>query len=280
MERVINRPAHAKINPFLRVLRRRDDDYHDIESLVLPVSLADDVAVRQSPELRLTVRGELADAVPLGEDNLVMRAARALSGAAGVEEGADIELTKRVPVAAGLGGGSADAAATMLALDELWGCGFKGEELLSFAAAVGSDVPALLHGGPVIVRGRGEIVEPVDVKPSWWVLVPMSFGVLVGDAYEWWADSGMGSGFDFLPVLAASEGRLDRVAGALFNVLEAGVAARHIEILAVKRELRELGALATIMCGSGPTVAGLVPDEREAQRIADAMPGSVAVSAP
>src|SRR5207302_982495 len=150
---------------------RRADGYHEIESLIVPVSLADDLTVRLDPELRLSVRGELADAVPLDEDNLVVRAARALAAVGEVDAGADIELEKRIPVAAGLGGGSADAAAALLALDELWGCGLDGEALLALGATVGSDVPALLHGGAVIVRGRGEIVEPVSVGPAWWVLV-------------------------------------------------------------------------------------------------------------
>src|SRR5437016_10219566 len=169
MERVIRRPAHAKLNVFLRVLGRRADGYHEIESLIVPVSLADDVTVRLDPELRLSVRGELADSVPLDEDNLVVRAARVLAATGGVDAGADIELEKRIPVAAGLGGGSADAAAALLALNELWGCGLEAGELLACGAKVGSDVPALLAGRPVLARGRGEGVEPAEAAPGWWV---------------------------------------------------------------------------------------------------------------
>ena len=280
MERVIRRPAHAKLNVFLRVLGRRADGYHEIESLIVPVSLADDVTVRLDPELRLSVRGELADAVPLDEDNLVVRAARALAAAGGVDAGADIELEKRIPVAAGLGGGSADAAAALLALDELWGCGLDGEALLALGATVGSDVPALLHGGPVIVRGRGEIVEPASVGPAWWVLVPMPFGVPVGDSFAWWEASSGEPGPDFLPILERASGRLERMGDALFNVLEAGVAARHGEVRDAMGQLREFGALGAVMCGSGPTVAGLAATEDDAHRIARAIPGSIPVSTP
>src|SRR5439155_9100949 len=109
MERVVRREAHAKINVYLKVLGRRADGYHDIESLILPVSLADDLTVRAAPSLRLSVRGPLADAAPSDETNLVVRAARALARRCGTDAGADIELEKRIPVAAGLGGGSADA---------------------------------------------------------------------------------------------------------------------------------------------------------------------------
>src|SRR5205085_11143289 len=136
VERVIRRDAHAKINVYLRVLGRREDGYHDIESLVLPVSLADEVRVRAGLELRLTVSGELAGLVPLDESNLVVRAARALAAAAGVDAGADIELEKRIPVAAGLGGGSGDAAAALLALSELWGAEL-GTRILEVAGEVG-----------------------------------------------------------------------------------------------------------------------------------------------
>src|SRR5439155_972038 len=129
VERVIRREAHAKINISLRVLGRRDDGYHDIESLIVPVSLADELTVRADPELRLSVHGEYADAVPLDDDNLVVRAARTLSAATGLDAAADIELVKRIPVSAGLGGGSADAAAALLALNELWGCGLDGDAL-------------------------------------------------------------------------------------------------------------------------------------------------------
>jgi 4-diphosphocytidyl-2-C-methyl-D-erythritol kinase len=279
MERVIRRRASAKVNVFLRVLGRRADGYHEIESLIVPVSLADDITVRLDPELRLSVRGELADAVPLDEDNLVVRAARALASAGRVEAGADIELQKRIPVAAGLGGGSADAAAALLALDELWGCGLDGGALLELGASVGSDVPALLHGGPVIVRGRGEIVEPATVGPAWWVLVPMPFQVRVGDAFAWWDESGE-PGPDFLPILKRAGGRLEEVGDAMFNVLEVGVAARHREVGDVLGRLRELGALGAVMCGSGPTVAGLAATEEDARQMARTIPGSISVSTP
>ena len=267
IERVIHRRAHAKINVVLRVLGRRPDGYHDIESLVVPISLADELTVRVATELRLTVRGELGQAVPLDEDNLVVRAARALAETCGIEDAADIELTKRIPVAAGLGGGSADAAATLLALNELWGCGLGGEELSAIGAAVGSDVPALLHETAVRVTGRGDTVEPADADPGWWVLVPQPFGVSTADAYRWWDEDGGGP----------AGPRHDREP---FNDLEQPVSRRHPEVAQASELLRAEGARAAVMCGSGPTVAGLAASAEDADRIAGAIPGAIAVNAP
>jgi 4-diphosphocytidyl-2-C-methyl-D-erythritol kinase len=257
---VIRREAHAKINAFLRVLGRRADGYHEVESLIVPISLSDELTVRSAPELRLTVRGEVA--APADRSNLVVAAAEALAAACGIEAGADIALTKRVPVAAGLGGGSADAAAALLALDELWACGLDGDTMLGIAAGVGSDVPALLRGGPVLVRGRGEIVEPASYEPSWWVLVPQPFALSTAEVYRWWDEDGA-------PHDPASP-----------NDLEAPVLRRHPEVAEAKERLLAEGARTALLCGSGPTVAGLTSDEAEARRIAGAIPGSIPVSGP
>jgi 4-diphosphocytidyl-2-C-methyl-D-erythritol kinase len=263
MERVIRRDAHAKLNVFLRVLGRRPDGYHDIESLIVPVSLADEVTVRVAPDLRLSVRGPLAEEVPLDESNLVVRAAELLAARCSIDPGADIELVKRIPVSAGLGGGSADAAAVLVALNELWSCDLSGDDLLELAAEVGSDVPALLRGGPVLVRGRGDVVEPATQDSAWWVLVPQPFGISAADAYAWWdEDGGVGSG------------------SAKGNDLEPSVARRHPEILEAKERLLAEGARDAIMAGSGPTVAGLAESEDEARRIGEAIPGSIVVSTP
>ena len=258
MERVIRRDAHAKINVYLHVLGRRPDGYHDIESLIVPVSLADDVVVRAAPELRLVIHGELD--VPTDRSNLVVVAAEMLAVACGVEPLAEIALTKRIPAAAGLGGGSADAAATLLALNELWAVGLEGDELAAVAAEVGSDVPALLRGGPVLVRGRGEIVEPASSDPAWWVLVPQPFALATADVYRWWDEDG-----------GPREGD---------NHLESVVLSRFPEAAAARDRLLAEGARRAILCGSGPTVAGLAADEADAGRVAEAVPGSIAVQAP
>jgi 4-diphosphocytidyl-2-C-methyl-D-erythritol kinase len=265
MERVIRAEAHAKINVYLRVLGRRPDGYHDIDSLIVPVSLADTLTVRLDAELRLSVKGDLTDTVPLDESNLVLRAARTLAMAAGVDLGADIELEKRIPVSAGLGGGSADAAATLHALNDLWGCDLPGEGLAEIGAEIGSDVPALVAGGPVRIRGRGELVEAATVEPGWWVLHPLPFPVSVADAYRWWDEDG---------------GPRHPATTAASNDLEEPVARRHPEITETVGRLVAAGADDVHMSGSGPTVVGKAQSEADARGIEEVLPGSIVVSAP
>jgi 4-diphosphocytidyl-2-C-methyl-D-erythritol kinase len=279
---VVVRHAHAKINVFLRVAGRRPDGYHDLESLVLPLSLADTVTARAADSLRVDVRGpeRLTDAVSAGGMNLALVAALALGDACGAG-GALVEIDKRIPVAAGLGGGSADAAATLHALNDLWGCGLDLETLVDVGSRIGSDVPALLFGGAVLMSGRGERIEAVSVAPTWWVIVPLDFPTRSPDAYRWWDEDGGRSSGDPGAVLAAAErGDVGELGRALFNDLEPPVAARHPEIEAAERALMAAGALGAVMSGSGPTVVALARGELHAQELASGFPGALAVIAP
>jgi 4-diphosphocytidyl-2-C-methyl-D-erythritol kinase len=274
-------PAHAKLNLFLRVLGRRDDRYHDVETVVLPVSLADHVSVEPAHDLTLSLEGPAAEGVPRDDGNLAWRAARALAVEAGGVEtlGARISIEKRIPMAAGLGGGSADAAVTLLLLDELWSTGLGRGGLVPLAAQVGSDVPALLLGEPAFVRGRGEIVEPVLPQPTTWVVKPFTFGVASADAYAWW-DERAATGPDPGALIAAAEAGNDELLGtALYNDLQGPVAARHPEISEAVAALTEAGAYGAVMSGSGPTVVALC-SFASAQEVADAVPGSFVVDAP
>jgi 4-diphosphocytidyl-2-C-methyl-D-erythritol kinase len=268
-------PAPAKLNLFLRVLGRRDDGYHDIETLILPLSLADGVTVETSPNDRFVsvmTFGPGAEGVPKGEDNLAVAAAAGLMEALGREDGVQISIDKRVPVAAGLGGGSADAAATLRALGLLWSS--EAFAMRRVAAAVGSDVPALLHGGPALARGRGELVEPVDVPRLDWVLLHQPFGVSAESAYRWWDEGSGRTGPALGPVIdAARAADVDALSSLLFNDLERPVAGRHPEAIEATRVLLEAGAVGAIMCGSGPTVAGLCRDGEQAAEVASATRG-------
>lgn len=276
----VSEPAPAKLNLFLRVLRRRDDGFHDIETLVQPVTLADGIrAAHADSGFHLAVAGERSRDVPLaGDQNLVIRAARALASETDETRGAVLTLVKRIPVAAGLGGGSADAAATLRALDRLWGAGLGTEELRRVAAAVGSDVPALVKGGPVLARGRGDAVEPVTAPKTWWVLLPVRFAVTAAEAYAWWDGDGSASGPDPAPLLEAlADAEPDRFGPLLFNDLEAPVASRYPAVADAARRLRDAGAVAALMCGSGPTLAGLARDGSHAEQLAAAT-GGIAVA--
>lgn len=277
---VIRREAHAKINVFLRVLGRRDDGYHELESLVLPISLADRITVAPADRLTVSVKGPegLARAVPAGGLNLALVAALAL-GDVCEGGGAAIEIDKQIPVAAGLGGGSADAAATLSALNELWGCDLDPATLTEIGARVGSDVPALLAGEPVLMHGRGELLAPASVAPTSWVVVPLAFGVRSPDAYRWWDEGGAPSGPDPEALLAAAAaGDPVSLGVLLFNDLEALVSARHPEIAEATRALLAAGALGAVMSGSGSSVAGLAADITHAAELASKFPGAIAVS--
>ena len=281
--RIVRREAPAKLNVSLRVVRAREDGYHDIESLVVPLSLADVVTVKKADRLHVDVRGvePLAGEVPAGGLNLALIAALALADAREHVGGAEVVIDKRIPIAGGLGGGSADAAATIQALDELWGLGMTDAELAEIGARIGSDVPATLAGGPAVIRGRGETVEPFEMPPMWWVLVPFDFGVRSPDAYRWWDESGTTPGDDLEPVLrAAAEGDPDRLGPLLFNDLQHVVCARHPPIADAIGALLQAGALGAVMSGSGSAVVGLARDQRHAEDLTAAVPGAIVVSGP
>lgn len=266
---VIARPR-AKINVFLRVLGRRPDGFHDLESLVVPVSLTDRLQIHafadpgqfRTLSLSLDLGGDpaLVAGVPRDESNLVLRAAAALAERVGARGFAELTLEKRIPSAAGLGGGSADAAATLIALNDLWGCALSPAGLSEVGASVGSDVPALLSGGPAVIRGRGERVQPVLAPSQRWVLCTFPFEVRTADAFRWWDEDSSPTGPGPRPVIdAAARGDPHDLGRKMFNDLEAPVTRRHPAIAEAKERLLAAGAVGAVMCGSGPTVAALIP---------------------
>jgi 4-diphosphocytidyl-2-C-methyl-D-erythritol kinase len=264
--------APAKINLFLRVLGRRPDGYHELETLIVPIELADRLEIHAHSDptqfrtlaLSLEVTGvpHLVRGVPVDDSNLVLRAARSLADAVGVRGFADITLEKRVPTGAGLGGGSADAAATLRALNELWDCGLHDAALEEVGQTVGSDVPALLADGAAVARGRGERVEPVQVPSLELALVTFPFGISTAEAFGWWDEDGGRTGPDPEPALAAAmAGVPEGLGNLLYNDLEAVVLQRRPAIRRAKDRLLAAGAAGVVMCGSGPTLAALLPSE-------------------
>lgn len=279
-DREITRRAYAKLNVSLRVLGARDDGYHELESLVLPVSLYDLVTLHSSDRLTLSVAGETAARVPVDETNLALAAARALADALDHEPTGAISIDKRIPVAAGLGGGSADAAATLLALRELWDVEVDDDTLVSVAGSVGSDVPALLTGSAAWMTGRGERVEAVPAAPTWWTVLPFAFPVGVADAYAWWDVDGI-TGPEPKDLLGAvASGAPEDLATVLTNDLQAPVISRHPEIGEAIDALVAAGAVGALMSGSGPTVVALAWNEAHAERLVDAVPGAFVVTGP
>lgn len=279
----IRRRAHAKLNPVLRVLGRRVDSFHDLETVVLPIELHDGIEIAPAPSLSIEVYGPLADELAAaGGDRVAGAAARALADACAAEgPGATIRIEKHVPVAAGLGGGSADAAATLLALRDLWGCPVDDAALARVAATIGSDVPALLEGGAVSCTGRGEIVVPIHAPTTHWVVRPFPFAIAAGEAYGWWDEDGGVTGPDTGVGIAAVEaGNVDVLGQALANDLEGPAVRRRPEIGDVIQAFLEAGALGAIMSGSGPTVVALARHLGHADRLAAAVEGSFVTSGP
>ncbi|HJP65706.1 MAG TPA: 4-(cytidine 5'-diphospho)-2-C-methyl-D-erythritol kinase [Actinomycetota bacterium] len=260
--------APAKINVFLRVVGRRGDGFHDLQSVVLPISLTDQLEIHavgdptqfRTLSLSLEMSGDVVG-VPADESNLVIRAAKALADRAGIRGFAEIALDKRIPAAAGLGGGSSDAAATLVALNEVWDAGLSPSELGDVAAEVGSDVPALLRPAPRLIEGRGERTSDVEAASLRWAVVTFDFGVSTADAFGWWDEDGKPTGPAIEERLPALRGDATSLGGHLFNDLEDPVVGRHPAIGEVKRVLTDAG-IPNVMSGSGPTVVGLVRDDQ------------------
>ncbi len=161
--------APAKINLTLEVLKRRDDGYHEIRSILQTIDLCDELELEKSKELEFFCNSlELNN-----EDNLAIKASRLLRRKAGVTQGARISLRKRIPVAAGLGGGSSDAASVLKGLNILWGLKLSEAELMEISAGLGSDVPFFIQGGAALARGRGEIIEPLPSPGDYWFVLLM-----------------------------------------------------------------------------------------------------------
>ena len=266
----------AKINLHLSVGARRSDGFHDLMTVFLAVSLYDQVTATAATGLSLSVRGEGAASLPLDEGNLVWRAAAALAAHAGVPADARLEVVKAIPVAAGLAGGSADAAATLVACDELWGTALGRAELVAVAARLGSDVAFLLGGGLALGTGRGELLTPVLAAGEWHWVLAVADGQL--SAAEVYAELDRLRGTKRLQLqppeklINALRVRDSRaVAGALANDLQAAALSLRPALRATLREGDHLGAQAGIVSGSGPTCAFLVGTSRAAVALAAAL---------
>lgn len=280
--------APAKVNAHLAVGPLRPDGFHELRTVYLAVSLLDSVSARPADGLRLTVSGEGtgaasgADAVPTDRRNLVWRAAELLAQHAGVPADAELAVTKAIPAAAGLAGGSADAAAALVALDALWGTRAGREDLLGLAARLGSDVPFSLLGGVALGTGRGEQLTPVEVGRSWhWVLgiagEGLSTPAVYGELDRLRAEGAVPDGTRLLPaepVLAALRtGPPEALAAALANDLQAPALALRPGLRRALEAATGAGAVGALVSGSGPTIAALAPDEDAAVRLAASLAG-------
>lgn len=251
--------APAKINLSLRISRRRDDAFHEIETLIAPISLADELKIERSNVIEF----ECDDAsLPRDANNLVVRAAQLFFARAGITGGARINLRKHIPHGAGLGGGSSDAASALLALNELFGQPLGSDELLAIAAEIGSDVPFFFARSAAVCRGRGEIVTRASAPPLRLLMVKPEFGVPTASAYAQWQSSREFAGVDY---------NAQQFSGAEFvNDLERPVFEKFPFLAVTKtwlRSQREVGA--ALLSGSGSTVFAALREGADAGALAE-----------
>jgi 4-diphosphocytidyl-2-C-methyl-D-erythritol kinase len=262
--------APAKLNLFLEVLGRRPDGYHEIESLMVAVSLYDSLTFTDDPSGEISLRCN-QPALPVGSDNTVIMAAVRLKQLVGSLRGVRIVLDKAIPIQSGLAGGSSDAAATLAALDRLWNLQLPPERLDRLAGEIGSDVAFFAHTPAAVCRGRGERVESVPLKESFhFVLVCPPFGMSTADVYRQVAAPEQPR--PITPVLdALSRGGLADLGRSLFNRLQPIAEALRPELTRVRDALANLGPLldGSLMSGSGSAYFGLCRNSAAARRAAD-----------
>jgi 4-diphosphocytidyl-2-C-methyl-D-erythritol kinase len=275
--------APAKVNVHLAVGPLRADGFHELRTVYLAVSLFDTVTARPGEGLSLTVSGEGSGEIPTDRGNLVWRAAELLARHAGVPADASLDVAKTIPAAAGLAGGSADAAAALVALDALWGTRASRADLAGLAAELGSDVPFSLHGGVALGSGRGEQLSPVLARRRWdWVLGIAEEGLSTPAVYaeldRLRAEGKVPDGAAPAPaepvIAALRSGPPEALAGALLNDLQAPALALRPALRRALRAATDAGAGAALVSGSGPTVAALADDEHDALRLAAALAGA------
>jgi 4-diphosphocytidyl-2-C-methyl-D-erythritol kinase len=247
--------APAKINLFLEVLSRRDDGFHQLETVMQTIDLCDSLEfwINNTGKISLSVSGGPA---PTGPENLVVRAARALQNKSGPGRGAHIHLEKRIPSGAGLGGGSSDAATTLTALNRLWALSQTLEDLGRTAANLGSDINFFLHGGLALCRGRGEIIRPLEDSCDYVVfLVLPQLAVPTADVY-----AALNLRLTDKPnrcnsiLSALAERNLEAIGGKAFNRLEVPCFMLYPQIGEIKNKAAKCGGLSALMSGSGSTI--------------------------
>ena len=256
--RRITEQAHAKINLTLEILGKRPDGYHDLASVIQTVDLFDEVTVEAADGIEVDCDGPAL----AGEANLAYRAAEALRQRSGVKQGARISIAKRIPVAAGLGGGSADAAATLRALNRLWGTGLNTGQLAETGATVGSDVPFLVRGGTALVQGRGERITPLPSADLGWVILlcpDIHFEAKTKTVFSRVTPANFTRGGLTFKLAARIRGGGDAPAELMFNAFTEVAPAVFPGWTGYRDTLASMGAREIILAGAGPAMFARAP---------------------
>lgn len=266
--------APAKINLSLDVLGKRDDGYHEVEMVMTMVDLADRLEFAELSHDGIVITSQ-AGYLPLDEKNLAYQAAKLVKERYGIDRGVSIHLEKHIPVAAGLAGGSSDAAAALRGLNRLWKLGLTTDELKSLAEAIGSDVPFCVAGGTAIARGRGEKLEPIPSPPQCWVvLAKPPVHVSTADVYGRLKVDEISKRPDTAGLVAAiRNGDFPAMCRSIGNVLEDVTMRLFPEVRRIRDLMLKLGADAALMSGSGPTVFALVSKQSKVAGICNGLRG-------
>jgi len=263
--------ANAKINLTLDILGKRPDGFHEVAMIMQSIGLHDTLTMEKTDgEIELTINVPWLKA---DEKNLAWRAAELVRQEYGLQGGVRIALTKRIPIAAGLAGGSADAAAVLQGMNELYDLQLSKKALCSLGARIGSDIPFCIMGGTMLATGRGEVLTRLaDMPETWVVLAKPRISVSTAWAYQNYDEQGAEQHPDNEAVKEAiARGNRKAVAGLLCNVLESVTIKKYDVIADYKQMMLDKGAMASMMSGSGPTVFGLVRSREQAEAVADVL---------
>ncbi len=265
--------APAKINLSLDVLYKREDGYHEVEMIMTTIDLADrlELTLLEQNTIKIT---SLNRFVPDDSRNLAYQAALLLKERFNVQKGVAITIEKVIPVAAGLAGGSSDAAAVLRGLNKLWDLGLTIDELAKIGAEIGSDVSFCVYGGTALATGRGEIITKLPSAPTCWVILAKPFiGVSTADVYRRLNVNNIKHPNTKAMIEAIESGNYTQVCSNVENVLEDVTFQLHPEVAQIKEQMKRFGADAVLMSGSGPTVFGLVHHDSRMQRIYNGLRG-------
>jgi 4-diphosphocytidyl-2-C-methyl-D-erythritol kinase len=269
--------AYAKINLGLHIIGKRADGYHSLETVFHQVNLFDEIEFKAT-ESGVSFRSNESSLLD-NDNNLCVNAARLLSDVTGHAPGVDITLTKKIPVGAGLGGGSSDAAAVLKGLRALWNLELTNDELRSLGAALGSDVPFFIDGGTAFATGRGEILEPMDIELPFWILVATPpLRISTRWAYEQVNIGGTTRSANLRDLFAGGPTSGESLRSALRNDFEDIVFEHYPELGALKQAFLRAGADVALLSGSGSSVFGLFRRRDDANRAAASIEGHHAIS--
>jgi 4-diphosphocytidyl-2-C-methyl-D-erythritol kinase len=265
--------APAKINLSLDVLYKRDDGFHELEMIMTTIDLADRIELELLDENRIVVQSQTRF-VPDDERNLAYKAASLVKDRFSINKGVAIKIDKNIPVAAGLGGGSSDAAAVLRGLNKLWNLQLSIDELAQLGAEIGSDVSFCVYGGTALAKGKGEVITPLPAPPKCWVvLAKPSIGVSTGEIYKKLELENLEHPDTQAMLEAINTSNYEKMCRNLSNVLESVTLNLHPEVKQIKRDMKRFGADAVLMSGSGPTVFALVQHDSRMQRIYNGLRG-------